>query len=646
MDETKEIAFGGSNNIVGPMIDSSVKQSFTAAYSSLKSVAIHFATYRRANNCTVIVYIAGPLGKKLGKNVINATVLGDNAYHKFKLNANLEVGHSYELVVKTTRSNSTTCITVKCGSKRHTGSSFFVNGAEKEKSELDCIFTYRTLGLEGRPNIKLLVDNFSFQKSYFSIKNRKLSIIILNKDRPDLLKRCLDAIEKHVKYRPLEIVIGDTGSTDPEVFRLYERIQFEKEIVKGLTYDFSKNNNELVFDHTTGFYLLFMNNDIFLREDCVTNAIKYLMNNSMGTVGVRLLMPTGVIDHDGQVFHKKTSIIEPNHVNIGRQPLAAGMKNAFVNGNTGAFMLTRFDLFKQAGGFSTEYKDIYQDCDYAAALSIQGFKHYCVRSTEAVHLGSATRGVNTTRVNADAERAKLIKRWDNSIFYPKPDPMFSFICCCNDFDLYQQMLRSIPEPIRTSCEFIPIHNHDNYFTVTQALNIGRELARGKFLVYVHQDVLFGFGWATIVSKALKQIMNTTGKVGVVGFEGMTNSGGPVGRKYIRRGGTKPVLTVDEFCMVTPHKNLVFNEDLNFHFYGADLCLQAHKRGLKNYVIGSEIKHLSGGGDNILANPEGFKREAEIFWKKWNTMGRIATTTTLFRTNRIQYMICDKVLNRK
>jgi glycosyltransferase involved in cell wall biosynthesis len=190
-------------------------------------------------------------------------------------------------------------------------------------------------------------------------------------------------------------------------------------------------------------------------------------------------------------------------------------------------------------------------------------------------------------------------------------------------------------------ELVPINNHDNRFTVTRALNLGAVAARGKWRVYCHQDILLCDAWIRRVKHEISCISNPD--VGMVGFEGLKDGGIPYSCKSLGVGRTQEVQTLDELCILTNRKDIAFDELFLFHYYGADICLQAEAKGLTNYLIGVPTRHLSGGQENVTADIEGFKREAGHFRDKWPHK-QVWTTTTKFLDGGIYYMMLPDVLN--
>jgi hypothetical protein len=91
-------------------------------------------------------------------------------------------------------------------------------------------------------------------------------------------------------------------------------------------------------------------------------------------------------------------------------------------------------------------------------------------------------------------------------------------------------------------------------------------------------------------------------------------------RLLREGPELParVATLDELLLVVRRDSpLRFDPALGFHLYGADICLQAHERGL---AIGALCHHNS----RSIGLPEAFYRSAEVFARKWSHRLPVAT----------------------
>ena len=60
----------------------------------------------------------------------------------------------------------------------------------------------------------------------------------------------------------------------------------------------------------------------------------------------------------------------------------------------------------------------------------------------------------------------------------------------------------------------------------------------------------------------------------------------------------------------------------------EIAMEALKAGYRNYIVGVLVKHLSGGKENIMADPAAFLAEAREFGNKWKDK-KVWTTTTNF-----------------
>lgn len=635
-----EFTFGSAETLIGQITDDSyIIQKFVASGSTLKSVHIRFATYKRVNICSLYVKLLTMEGAILGHSIVNCAILQDNQFYEFVFNAQVEPGNFYQIRIEFKRCSADNFVTIRYGNSKNTASSLLLNGENKNGKELDCKIVYEDRVKNETVNSDIITNQY-LDKFY---DNGIVSIIILNKDRPELLEKCINGL-KNIKYKNVEVIFGDTGSKDSSVFGLYNSCQFNTKVVKGLKYNFSKNNNELA-KQATGDTLLFMNNDVFLTEDSVSKCLKYMRCRKVGSVGIRLISPNGRIDHDGQSLLTGDLLLTPDHVNINRFPHAVSNDNAIVNGNTGAFLMTPKSLFVDLGGFSEEYPDIYQDCDYAMKVMKYGLLNFCVRKTSAIHVGSATRGPNTSKISTNRDFGTYKNKWEKAV-PTVSSPKFSFVTCVNKPEIYYNMILSLDFRGKKISEFLPFDNTDNFLTVTEALNVCRELCVGEFIVYCHQDLLFSSNWCSNVLKSIGCL--DIDRIGILGFEGIGPAPGlvPVSHHKTPVGNAIEIQTLDELCLITPRKDLIFDERQKFHFYGADICLQANKKGLSNYILcGAETIHLSGGGDNVMADKEGFKEEANTLWKKWKKdYPFFMTTTTIFMNKKIRYMICAEHLN--
>jgi len=188
---------------------------------------------------------------------------------------------------------------------------------------------------------------------------------------------------------------------------------------------------------------------------------------------------------------------------------------------------------------------------------------------------------------------------------------------------------------------------------SESLNKLTEVTTGQYIFYSHQDVI---SESDDFLSEFKKIIPPIHKFGIIGIAGMK----PIAPDFYwlkdckdKRTGADfsieeypfnliEVQTLDEFLMIADRNNeLRFGEYLDhFHFYGADICLTAKSKKLKNYAVKLSFKHCSNGSDNLKNG--GYKHyieQSQKFYEHWKEKFlRIATTTATFEEKEIYFAI--------
>jgi GT2 family glycosyltransferase len=247
-----------------------------------------------------------------------------------------------------------------------------------------------------------------------------LSILVLHKDRPELLARLWLGFTKlrsvcGQEGIDVELLLGDTGSTNPETLKLLENPPEGVEIAQGMQYQFSRCNNDL-FENANFATVLFMNNDVFIdeRPEGVVEAYRALTADSqLGAVGVVLLFEDGTVQHAGVEFLRTPELFAVPYHPGTRQPPVHQLGDSFESSAaTGAFLLTSSDLFARSGGFEERYAAECQDIDYCLRLRRVGL------GIRTMHVGPIYHVENGTREPGEenwADRALFVRRWSSFV---------------------------------------------------------------------------------------------------------------------------------------------------------------------------------------------------------------------------------------
>ena len=129
-----------------------------------------------------------------------------------------------------------------------------------------------------------------------------LSIIIVNFNTKDLLKKCLESIKLSFNY---EIIVVDNDSTDGSV-QAINSLKFKnlKIIVNKNNLGFAKAVNQGI-KIARGEKILLLNSDIVAKPDSINKLFEFAENHpQIGIVGGCLLNPDGSIQ--GSCFHLPT----------------------------------------------------------------------------------------------------------------------------------------------------------------------------------------------------------------------------------------------------------------------------------------------------------------------------------------------------
>lgn len=242
-----------------------------------------------------------------------------------------------------------------------------------------------------------------------------LTVAVLTRDRPDLLLPLmadLDTVVRQLGSQGLgaEVVIGDTGSRDPDVLAAYAEAPPEVTVVPDMVYHFSANNNALVRSAPVGFdTLLLLNNDVHLGGAvAVTAMLAALAEPETGIVGLRMTFPDGSVQHEGiELVPNGFRRGLPWHPGRGEvyRPGPPRYRAAAV---TGACLMIRRSLWDCLGGLDEQYERECQDVDLCFAARRSGWGITVVDAGPIVHLENATRGMGDGSIT---DRRLFLRRW-------------------------------------------------------------------------------------------------------------------------------------------------------------------------------------------------------------------------------------------
>jgi GT2 family glycosyltransferase len=227
----------------------------------------------------------------------------------------------------------------------------------------------------------------------------KVAFIIVCWHNADLLKECLDSIQKQT-YKEHVTIMVDNGSKDDSIAVAKKHMPDIRILDTGINHGFAKGNNigiqEALQDPEVG-YVALLNTDARLDPDWLQKIIAFTKQKPKAA----LLQGTTFDYYDPR-------IIDSTHIYIARNGQGTqgswrdydtaefGPKKVF-GVNAAACVITR--AFIDAQPFGEELFDetmfmYLEDVDLGTRATLMGWDNYLVPGAKALHMGSASSGKN------------------------------------------------------------------------------------------------------------------------------------------------------------------------------------------------------------------------------------------------------------
>lgn len=275
-------------------------------------------------------------------------------------------------------------------------------------------------------------DHSSYQliKRELPIKRPLVSIIIPTKDHSELLKTCVDGVVNRTDYKPIEIVIVDNGSSEPEALEYlkYIRSNNSVRIIRDSdSFNFSRLINNGVAN-SSGEVCVLLNNDTeIINSGWLDEMVSHSIRPEVGVVGAKLYYPDNTIQHGGVI----TGVgYVAGHAHRGAKREYPGYFHRLLLTHnlscvTAACLAVRREIFDEIGGFNEKDLTVaYNDVDFCLRIRQAGYKIIWTPHAELYHHESKSRGYDTEpeKLNrSNDEKSYMRDQWgpilDNDPFY-------------------------------------------------------------------------------------------------------------------------------------------------------------------------------------------------------------------------------------
>ncbi len=231
-----------------------------------------------------------------------------------------------------------------------------------------------------------------------------ISVVIVNYNVKHFLEQCLCSVQAALKGLQGEVIMIDNNSSDSSIEYLTPKFSSVRFIANKENIGFGKACNQGL-KLATGKYILFLNPDTIVPEDCFTKCIGFLETNTdAGASGIKMLDGSGrFLKESKRSFPSPlTSLYKlfglaklfPKSKTFGSYHLGHldENKNHEIDVLAGAFMLIKKEVLDKTGGFDETFFMYGEDVDLSYRIQKAGYKNYYFADSNIIHFkGESTK---------------------------------------------------------------------------------------------------------------------------------------------------------------------------------------------------------------------------------------------------------------
>ena len=256
----------------------------------------------------------------------------------------------------------------------------------------------------------------------------RVSIIIASGGRLDVLRTNLESIFGKTTFGNYEVVIAD-NSKGQAIERLVREFQTARPNLRYIDsreqpFNFSAINNAAARQCDSP-VLLFLNDDTsVIAPGWLEAMVELALRPEVGAVGAKLLYPNGAIQHAGVVMGLYDNCGHAFKGLDGSRPHYFDFTDVIrnVSAVTGACLMTRASVFRQANGFDEdEFAVAFNDVDFCLRLGSLGYQNLYTPHAALYHHESLSK-TSKDLIPHPKEVAAMRLKWGKTIAH---DPFYN-----------------------------------------------------------------------------------------------------------------------------------------------------------------------------------------------------------------------------
>ncbi len=219
-----------------------------------------------------------------------------------------------------------------------------------------------------------------------------VTVVIVNWNTRDYLKRCLDSVFSKNHVIPFDVIVVDNNSSDGSVEMVRNEFSQVTLIENQENLGFSRANNQAMRLSRSRYYLL-LNSDTELRTgEPLEKLLEYLdQNPKTGILGGRLVFPDGTLQVSGRKFISLWSLIKTQLFFLNSPYLLRLLPRSLpempfeTDFVAGAFFFIRREIVEQVGAMDEAFFLFGEDMEWCFRAGKAGWKVAVLPQIEVVH---------------------------------------------------------------------------------------------------------------------------------------------------------------------------------------------------------------------------------------------------------------------
>jgi GT2 family glycosyltransferase len=250
------------------------------------------------------------------------------------------------------------------------------------------------------------------------------SFVIPTRDRPELLRQCVQGLREKTDYPRWEAVLVDNGSTDPQALAFLASLAGDprfRVVRDDRDFNYAALCNRGA-EAARGDVLVLLNNDVHpINPDWLAELVAQCLRPEIGLVGAMLYYPDDTIQHAGVILGLNGVADRPY---IGYPRGFPGVDNRLLAPHTVTAMITacaalRRDLWREVGGMDETLPVDCNDLDLCLRVARRGRRNIVTPHAELYHHESASRGYHYHLPGAQSEsddERRFREKWGEGVF--------------------------------------------------------------------------------------------------------------------------------------------------------------------------------------------------------------------------------------